>query len=195
MTIVMMGLIYFCIKFLRYALWSWLPFFLNKNFSLSVDNAGYLSTIFDICGFAGVIASGYVSDTIFKGRRAMVSLVMLVLMALSFLLMYEFGSANLTVFALSIGCAGFMLFGPDSLLSGVGAIDVGSRKGALSAAGIINGMGSIGPIFQEQIIGRMYDYYGRDLLPILVMLVAIAVVSACFMFALWIMSKKGIANL
>ena len=37
----------------------------------------------------------------------------------------------------SIAVAGFMLFGPDSLLSGVGAIDVGSKEGALSAAGII----------------------------------------------------------
>jgi len=195
MTIAMMGLIYFCIKFLRYALWSWLPYFLNKNFSMSVYNAGYLSTIFDICGFVGVIASGFVSDTIFKGRRAMVSLVMLVLMTVSFLIMYLLGSANLLVFAVSIGFAGFMLFGPDSLLSGVGAIDVGSRRGALSAAGIINGMGSIGPIFQEQIIGRMYEHYDKDLLPVLIMLVFVAAASACLMFVLWIMSRKGIANL
>jgi hypothetical protein len=70
----------------------------------------------------------------------------------------------------------------------VGAIDVGSRKGALSAAGIINGMGSIGPIFQEQIIGRMSEYY-------IVLLLVIAAASACIMFVLWIMSRKGIANL
>ncbi|HPG52724.1 MAG TPA: hypothetical protein PLL11_19265, partial [Spirochaetota bacterium] len=116
-------------------------------------------------------------------------------MTVSFLIMYLLGSANLLVFAVSIGFAGFMLFGPDSLLSGVGAIDVGSRRGALSAAGIINGMGSIGPIFQEQIIGRMYEHYDKDLLPVLIMLVFVAAASACLMFVLWIMSRKGIANL
>ena len=188
MTIVMMGLIYFCIKLIRYALWSWLPMFLHSNYNLTDVQAGYLSTVFDICGFTGVIIGGFVSDTVFKGRRAIVSLVMLTLMALSFLVMYTIGSSSLVMFIIAIGVAGFMLFGPDSLLSGVGAIDVGSRKGALSAAGIINGMGSIGPVFQEQIVGRMSGYY-------IVLLLVIATVSACLMFALWIMSKKGIANL
>jgi len=194
LTIMMMGLIYFCIKFLRYALWSWLPWFLNRNFYLSEAEAGYLSTVFDVCGFAGVIAAGFLSDRIFKGKRAMLSFVMLALMTGSFFILYFLGSANLTVFTVSIAVAGFMLFGPDSLLSGVGAIDVGSKEGALSAAGIINGMGSIGPIFQEQLVGWMYRRYNHDLLPILVMLVAVAAVSAVLTLMLWIRSRRGLAN-
>lgn len=187
-TIIMMGLIYFCIKLIRYALWSWLPMHLHNSYSLTEGQADYLSIVFDICGFLGVIVGGFVSDTIFKGRRAIVSLVMLALMALSFLVMYTVGSSSLGIFIVAIGFAGFMLFGPDSLLSGVGAIDVGSKRGALSAAGIINGMGSIGPIFQEQIVGRMDEYY-------ITLLLVMATVSACIMFALWIMSRRGIANL
>ncbi len=193
-TIMMMGLIYFCIKFLRYALWSWLPWFLNKNFFISEADAGYLSTVFDICGFAGVIAAGFLSDRIFRGKRALLSFIMLALMTLSFFILYFMGSTNLAVFTISIGFAGFMLFGPDSLLSGVGAIDVGSKEGALSAAGIINGMGSIGPIFQEQLVGWMYRRYDRDLLPILIMLVAVAAVSAVFTMLLWFRSRKGLAG-
>ncbi|TFG98537.1 MAG: MFS transporter, partial [Calditrichales bacterium] len=69
-TIITMGFIYFGIKFLRYALWSWAPFFLSKNFDMAGDNAGYLSTVFDLSGFAGVIFAGFVSDKIFKGRRS-----------------------------------------------------------------------------------------------------------------------------
>jgi MFS transporter, OPA family, sugar phosphate sensor protein UhpC len=193
-TIAMMGLIYFCIKFLRYALWSWLPWFLNKNFFIPEADAGYLSTVFDICGFAGVIAAGFLSDRVFRGKRAMLSFVMLTLMTLSFFILYFMGSTNLAVFSVSIGFAGFMLFGPDSLLSGVGAIDVGSKEGALSAAGIINGMGSIGPIFQEQLVGWMYRRYDRDLLPILIMLVAVAAASALLTLLLWLRARKGLAN-
>ncbi len=193
-TIVMMGMIYFCIKFLRYALWSWLPWFLNKNFFMTEADAGYLSTVFDICGFAGVIAAGFLSDRIFRGKRAMLSFVMLALMTLSFFMLYYMGSTNLAVFTISIGFAGFMLFGPDSLLSGVGAIDVGSKEGALSAAGIINGMGSIGPIFQEQLVGWMYRRYERDLVPILVMLVGIAAMSAVLTLLLWLRARQGRAN-
>lgn len=190
-TIALMGLIYFCIKFLRYALWSWLPWFLNKNFFMTQANAGYLSTVFDICGFAGVMASGFISDQVFKGRRSFLSFIMICMMTLSFFMMYYSGSKSLVLFTVSIGFAGFMLFGPDSLLSGAGAIDVGSKKGALAAAGIINGMGSIGPIFQEQLVGWMYQRYDRSLFPVLFMLVCVASVSAVLTLLLWLRSRRG----
>ena len=195
LTIVTMGGIYFTIKFLRYALWSWAPFFLHQNFRLSGAKAGYLSAVFELCGFFGVIASGVASDKFFHGRRAFLSFAMLALMTLSFLLMATFGATSLFVFTLSMGLAGFMLFGPDALLSGVGAIDVGSKRGALAAAGIINGMGSVGPIFQEEIIGWMYKASGQRLFPILVMLVCMAAASTLGTFLLWLKARQGKVNL
>lgn len=194
-TIVTMGLVYFCIKFLRYALWSWVPYFLNKNFQLAGDNAGYLSTVFDLAGFAGVIFAGFVSDKVFKGRRSFLAFSMLVLMTFSFVLMYARGAVSLFYFTISMGLAGFMLYGPDSLISGVGAIDVGSKRGALAAAGIINGTGSIGPILQEEIIGWMYEKYNHNLVPIFILLVIVATLSAILTFYLWRKSRRGESNL
>jgi sugar phosphate permease len=120
---------------------------------------------------------------------------MLGVMTISFIVLYVLGSNNLLIFTIAIGTAGFMLFGPDSLLSGVGAIDVGSKQGALSAAGIINGMGSIGPVFQEQFIGWVYQRYDQSLLPILIMLVIIASMGTLFTFFLWKRSKKGLSDI
>ncbi len=194
-SVVTMGVIYFTIKFLRYALWSWAPFFLRRNFGLAGDQAGYLSTVFELCGFVGVIASGVASDKLFHGRRAFLSFAMLTMMTLSFILMATLGATSVFYFTLSMGLAGFMLFGPDSLLSGVGAIDVASKRGALAAAGIINGMGSIGPIFQEQIIGWMYKASNQQLMPILVMLVCMAATGAFVTFLLWLRARHGKANL
>jgi sugar phosphate permease len=194
-TVLTMGLIYFAIKFLRYALWSWAPFFLRQSFGLAGDQAGYLSTIFEFCGFFGVIAAGIVSDKFFHGRRAFVSLAMLAMMTLSFVLMATLGAKSVVFFTVAMGIAGFMLFGPDSLLSGAGAIDVGSRRGALAAAGIINGMGSIGPIFQEEIIGRMYNSSGRQLFPILFMLVCVSAAGTLVTGLLWLRARAGKANI
>lgn len=189
--ILIMGTIYFCIKFLRYALWSWVPLFLQVNFNIAKDNAGYLSTVFDLFGFAGVIFAGFASDRIFKGRRALLSFLMLLLMTVGFIIMFKLGAGSLLYFTVSLGITGFMLYGPDSLLSGVGAIDVGSKKGALAAAGIINGIGSIGPIIQEEIIGWMYHTYNKEILPILYVLVILAITSALLTFLLWIYSNRG----
>jgi sugar phosphate permease len=194
-SILLMGTIYFCIKFLRYSLWSWAPFFLQKNYSMTGSSAGYISSVFDLCGFAGVLFAGFVSDRFFKGRRAMLSFLMLFFMTLAFLFMYFFGSADLIWFVVSMGMIGFMLYGPDSLLSGTGAIDIGSQKGALAAAGIINGMGSAGPIFQEQMIGFMYEKYMHDLVPIFLMLVGIAALGSALTFILYLKSRSGRANI
>ena len=194
-NVVLMGTIYFTIKFLRYALWSWAPFFLRKNFGLAGDQAGYLSTVFELCGFVGVIVSGVASDKLFRGRRAFISFAMLAMMTLSFVLMASLGATSVTFFTVSMGLAGFMLFGPDALLSGVGAIDVGSKRGALAAAGIINGMGSIGPIFQEEIIGWMYKAWAQQLFPILAMLVCMAAAGTFVTFLLWMRARQGKANL
>ncbi len=195
MSVVTMGIIYFTIKFLRYALWSWAPFFLHQNFGLAGDKAGYLSTIFESCGFIGVIVSGVASDKLFHGRRAFVSFAMLAMMTLSFVLMATLGATSVFFFTLSMGMAGFMLFGPDALLSGVGAIDVGSKRGALAAAGIINGMGSIGPIFQEEMIGWMYKISGHQIHSILIMLVVMAAAGTSVTFLLWMRARAGKTNL
>ena len=59
---------------------------------MEVSNAGYLSTVFDLAGFAGVLFAGFASDKIFKGRRSLLSAIMLSFMALAFILMYLNGA-------------------------------------------------------------------------------------------------------
>jgi sugar phosphate permease len=65
---------------------------------------------------------------------------------------------------------GFTLYGPDALMTGAAAQDIGGRGTAL-AAGIINGMGSVGAVVQEFVISGMYDSSGGDLGPVFGLLV------------------------
>jgi sugar phosphate permease len=71
-----------------------------------------------------------------------------------------------------------MAMGPDSLLSGAAAMDVGSRRQAAVAAGVINGLGSIGPILQEPAIGWLKQTQGLEavfgLLVVVVFLTTVA---------------------
>jgi OPA family sugar phosphate sensor protein UhpC-like MFS transporter len=86
-----------------------------------------------------------------------------------------------------------MLMGPDSLLSGVGAIEVGGRDKAVVAAGIINGLGSIGPIFQEEIIGYLLVSHGYDaVFYILVGVSAVGVVGTLYLAR---RSRRGLSTL
>ncbi|MBW2524347.1 MAG: MFS transporter [Deltaproteobacteria bacterium] len=160
LTVVTMGGCYFVFKFLRYALDSWSPLAIEELFGMEAAHAGYISTLFDWIGFLGVVVGGFASDRIFRGRRYQTVVIMTVGMFVAFILLTFVGVRSVWLFGAGLALCGFMLMGPDSLLSGVGAIDVGGRRGAVVAAGIINGTGSIGPIFQEEIIGRLLDRWG-----------------------------------
>ena len=73
---------------------------------------------------------------------------------------------TLKVFSLSGGAIkmvvvlfiiGFLLYGPDSLISGTAAVDFGTKKGASTSAGFINGCGSIGAVLGGLLPGYITD--------------------------------------
>ena len=162
LSVVFMGCCYFVFKFLRYALDSWSPLALKELFGLSDTRAGFVSTVFDWIGFVGVLFAGWASDRFFNGRRYQIIVGMTVGMVFAFAFLAFVGVQSVWMFGVGLSLCGFMLMGPDSLLSGVGAIDVGGRRRAVLAAGIINGLGSIGPILQEEMIGYLLDTRGYD---------------------------------
>ncbi len=190
-SLLLVGGFYFFVKFIRYAIWSWVPYFLSKNYAMAGDDAGYLSTIFDVAGLAGVLFAGWASDRFFKGRRAGISFLLVLMMGLSCLVMFFGGQISLGLFGLSIGLVGFSLYGPDALMSGAGAQDIGSEKGAVLAAGVINGMGAVGAVLQETVIARMYDGGDGALGPIFALLVGASVAAAFFLAIVLVRNRMG----
>ena len=190
-NVLLVGVFYFFVKFIRYSLWSWAPFFLERNFGLKGDDAGYLSTVFDLAGVAGVVVTGMLSDRFFKSRRAGVSLLMMLTMFLACIMLYVGGGVSVTLFGVGLGLVGFTLYGPDALMSGAGAMDIGSRRGAVLAAGVINGMGSIGSVVQEFVIGRLYDKGSGQLGPIFLLLLAASAMAAFSIGIVWTRNKLG----
>lgn len=191
----LVGAFYFGVKFVRYALWSWTPFLLENNFGLAADDAGYLSTIFDVAGFAGVITAGVLSDRLFKGKRTMPAFLMMVGMLIGCLLLNWIGGTSLVLFGASLGLIGFMLFGPDSLLAGAGAIEVGSPRMAVATAGILNGMGSIGAVVQELFVARAYEGSNGETGPVFVLLVGASLLSVTALALLLVRNKQGRSDL
>ncbi len=191
-SLMVMGVAYFSFKFLRYALDSWTATVLNERFGLAADDAAYVSVIFDVCGFLGVVAAGYATDRFFASRRAFVAFIMALGMVGSAFFLQTVGVTSVVVFAIGLGLLGFTLFGPDSLLSGVGAIDVGSKRKAVLAAGIVNGMGSLGPVIQEEAIGYLKTHHSLD--AVFLLLVIVAAFGAVGTGLLWWWGRRGMSR-
>ena len=163
---------------LRYALDSWSTLILGENFGMTTSVAAYWSTAFDWIGFLGVIVAGYWSDRMPGARRTPVIFWMTAGCLVFTCAMWMVGLTSPVLFIGLLGLIGFTAMGPDSLLSGACAMDVGSRRQAALAAGIINGFGSIGPILQEPAIGWLKQPRGLDavflMLVIIVLLTTVA---------------------
>ena len=150
-VILTMGMSYFCIKFLRYALDSWLPTFLQIQ-HMNAESASYYSAIFDWAGLAGAIIAGLALDRVFRGNWAVLCFVMGVGMIAAYLAVINFGTTPVTV-AWCFGAVGFMVYGPDTLLCGAASVSVAGERNGVAVAGLVNGIASIGPVIQNEIIG------------------------------------------
>ena len=96
--------------------------------------------------------AGWALDHWFKGNWAAVCACMAAGVIAGYLAVIRFG-ANPAAVAIWFGLVGFMLYGPDTLLCGAAAVQVAGEKNGVAIAGLVNGMGSLGAVVQEQVIG------------------------------------------
>jgi len=194
-NLLLVGGFYFFAKFVRYAVWSWSAYFLKENYHLSDAAANTYSIAFDLMGIPGVYFTGWYSDRYLQSRRAGISLVMMLGMTASCGALMMFANAGVESFVILLGCVGFTLYGPDALLTGAGAMDIGGRRAATFAAAVISGFGSLGPVVQEVIIPRVYDQKAAqaagDLGPVFGLLFGSAALASVFCAVLMLRNRGG----
>ena len=81
---------------------------------------------------------------------------------------YLAGYQNAILVACLLFAIGFLLFRPDSLLSCAAAVDFGTKKGASTAVGFVNGMGAVGAILGGALPGIIATRWGWE--PLFIML-------------------------
>ena len=160
----MIAFMYFFLKLTRYAFLFWLPLYLMQRWSYRGEAAGYTSSIFELGGFIGAIAAGYLSDKVFQARRFPVGAIFLWGLGLCFLAHPIIANWGHLYNAIGIGLIGFLTFGPDTLMSGAAAQDEGCQRGAATAVGFINGVGSLGQMISGYVVAYVSNTYGWDAL-------------------------------
>lgn len=156
------GASYCTIKFIRYALLFWLPYFLAKKRGYGEEQAGYVSIAFEVGGIAGVIALGIASDRLKHYSRSLLSAMGLVGLTAALLLYSRIGSSSMLANVVGLALVGATLFGPDALLSGAAAQDAGGRHAAATATGFVNGMGSVGSVLEGLVVPAISKRYGWE---------------------------------
>jgi sugar phosphate permease len=175
------GACYFCIKLIRYSLLFWLPYYLHTAAGFDEIESGYLSTGFEIGGVVGSVGLGYVSDR-WAQSRALLAGASLLGLAGALALYASLGTQPAVWHFAGLALVGALLFGPDALVSGAAAQDAAGSAAAGTAVGIVNGLGSLGALFQgaltigvQQALGwnaLLYVFVGLAMLAALCLLPA-----------------------
>jgi sugar phosphate permease len=153
---------YFFLKITRYSLLFWLPLYLVQRMQYSEAQAGYTSSLFELVGFSGTLIAGYVSDRLLNGRRYPVGATMLFLLAAALLMHPVIGRLGPVAMACSISLLGILIYGPDLLMAGPAAVDAVSPRHAARAAGIVNGIGSLGQLISAYVVAVIVNRFGWD---------------------------------
>ena len=156
------AVMYFFLKMTRYSFLYWLPLYMTEHLGYGVAEAGYTSALYELVGFTGAISAGYASDKLFGSRRFPVGALMLWGLALVCFLQPVLVGWGRAWVAVWIALVGIMTFGPDTLMTGAAAQDYGGREGSGTAAGFINGVGSLGQLCSPFLVAYVVDAYGWD---------------------------------
>jgi sugar phosphate permease len=153
-----LGAAYLCLKLIRYSLLFWLPYFLEQ-LGYSAERAGYLSTSFELGGILGAILGGWLYDRA-AHRRGLVMVALSAALAMACFVYPRLAALGPVASFAAMVFIGFALFGPDALISSVAPRDVGGDAGAATAAGVINGLGSVGTIAQGALTSAVVSRFG-----------------------------------
>lgn len=174
---------YFFLELSRYALMFWLPLYMVDRLHYSLRLSGYMSSLYELVGIAGALIAGYASDRLMHSRRAPVAAVMLAGLGVVLLcqtMLAHFGPLGT---ATVVSLAGIFSYGPDTLLSGACAQDIGEAEAAATATGLVEGTGHMGALFSPYVVVCVSGRYGWDwLFPVFA---STAFVAGAVLMPLW----------
>jgi OPA family sugar phosphate sensor protein UhpC-like MFS transporter len=158
-NVLVLSVVYLLLKPTRYAILFWGPKYIHAKLGSDMTESGLISGMFEVAGIFSTLAAGFISDWWFRSKR--IPVCVLCLLALGGFLLF-FDSFPTTPGALSAGMLviGLLVFAPDSMIAGVAAVDFGTKRGASTAAGLVNGAGSVGAVVGGTLPGFFSEAWG-----------------------------------
>lgn len=158
-----MALAYACTGAVRQGVDQWFPRFMQEVHHLDLKSAQFqwLGFLIPFVASAGSLASGYISDMFFKGHCAPVAAGLYFLETVIILLAAQFHTANAAVLFLVL--ISLTANSTHSILGTAAAMDIGGRKMAGFASGLIDSFqyfgGSLAGYFLGQLLDKSWGNY------------------------------------
>ena len=150
------------VYFIRYGVVSWAPTYLTAMKGFSKEGSRWAYFLYEWAGIPGMLVSGYLSDKLFRGRRAPATILFMVFVILAILVYWFNPAGNLLIDNLALIAIGFLIYGPVMMI-GLQAADMVPREATGGATGLTGLLGYlIGSAGAGAFMGLMVDLYGWD---------------------------------
>jgi len=172
----------------RYGVLDWAPTYLKEVKNFSFKESGWAYSLYEWAGIPGTILAGVISDKWFKGKRAPVSIIYIILVLISVVIYWKNPPGNPFIDNLALVAIGFLIYGPVMLI-GVQALDLVPKNAAGTAAGFTGLFGYLGGALTANIVmGYLIDHYGWD--SSFMLLVAACIIAIIFIGYTWYVENK-----
>jgi OPA family glycerol-3-phosphate transporter-like MFS transporter len=148
---------YACTGAVRSSVDYWWPIYIKDAYHLDFHTAHfkYLGFLIPFVGSTGSLVSGYVSDIVFKGRRAPVAAILYFLQTAIILLAAQFHTANSAI--LFFVLISFAVNSTHSILGAAAPMDIGGRRFAGFVFGVIDSFQYFGSSLSGHFLGKLLD--------------------------------------
>ncbi|MDR2362733.1 MAG: phosphoglycerate transporter protein PgtP [Prevotellaceae bacterium] len=148
------------VYFIRYGVQDWTPAYLTEVKGYSTEAIANAYSYYEWAAIPGTLLCGWVSDKLFKGKRAMTTIIFMTLV-MAAIVVYWLSPFGATVDIVALTAIGFFIYGPVMLI-GVHALDLAPKNAAGTAAGLTGFFGYfVGTSLLANILmGQIAEHYG-----------------------------------
>ena len=142
------------VYFVRYGVVNWIPTYLETAKGYSFKQSSLAWSLYEYAAIPGTIACGWVSDKVFKGRRAPATILFMTLTLVAVVVYWLNLHGPIWIDYAALIAIGFLIYGPIMII-GLHALDLVPKKAAGTAAGFT---GFFGYVFGSAVAGTGVGY-------------------------------------
>lgn len=149
----------FFVYTIRFAVFDWGPTVLKEAKGIQLVGAGWMVAGFEVAGLAGMLVTGFLTDRLFRGRGAPLSLLCMLLCGLSVYLFWKAPARMVWLNAALLMSAGFFVYGPQALVAVIAA-NLATKRAAATAVGLTSIFGYASTTLSGWGMGVLVQHYG-----------------------------------
>jgi len=155
----MLAVSYFFVYIVRIGVNDWSALFLVESKGYSQISANGCVSFFEIGGFVGSLAAGWISDRLFSAQRGPVNVLFALGMLLSIGCFWLVPQGYVWLDYAAMFFVGFTVFGPQMMI-GMAAAELSHKKAAATATGFAGWFGYVGGAVAGYPLGKLTQDYG-----------------------------------